>query len=397
MILKMMSRMITGVDFRLLMKFGYNAGFKGWKAANQFRKRVAQGINFPAFLFISVTGRCNLRCQGCWVSPGDPPVEMSLATLGNLISSAKQHGVTFFGILGGEPLMYNGLFDVLAKHPDCYFVIFTNGTLITPEIAARMRSLGNVSPLISVEGLETVSDERRGGKNVFAKTMEGLKNCRDSRLITGVATSVCKSNIRELVSDKFVKDLEGRGIHYLWYYIYRPSGPNPMPELALSAEEIAEVRRFIVDVRTRTPLLVIDAYWDHEGRPICPAALGLGYHISPRGDVEPCPPVQIAKDNVGDGTGVYDVIVNSRFLKDFKVGASGATKGCVLLEHPEFLTKLMAAHEAKDSSGRDAILKELAAMTPKPSHSMSGVTIPEKSWFYKFAKKNFFFGLGAYG
>ena len=53
-----------------------------------------------------------------------------------LIREAKAVGNAFFGILGGEPFMHDQLLDILAKHPDCYFQIFTNGQLITPTSPA---------------------------------------------------------------------------------------------------------------------------------------------------------------------------------------------------------------------------------------------------------------------
>jgi MoaA/NifB/PqqE/SkfB family radical SAM enzyme len=58
--------------------------------------------------------------------------------------------------------MHPELLDFLAAHPDCYFQIFTNGQLITEKTAAALRKIGNATPLVSVEGNSTVSDERRG-------------------------------------------------------------------------------------------------------------------------------------------------------------------------------------------------------------------------------------------
>ena len=76
-------------------------------------------------------------------------------------------GNVFFGIVGGEPFMHPHLLDMLAAHPDCYFQVFTNGQFITDEKAKRLRQLGNVTPLISVEGNEIVSDQRRGRAGVL--------------------------------------------------------------------------------------------------------------------------------------------------------------------------------------------------------------------------------------
>ena len=390
-------RMLTEVDKRLLWKFTYNFGWKSVRAVGRFERRVKRGEYFPAFLFLSVTDQCNLSCQGCWMTPADPPRELDLDTLDNVIRESNRQGGYFFGILGGEPLLYPDLFELFERHPDCYFLLFTNGLLLTERVAATLRRLGNVSPLISVEGRERVSDERRGGTDVFARSMKALHHCREQRLVTGVATSVCRSNIGDLASEAFVRELAGLGVHYLWYYIYRPAGPRPTPELALSAKQILELRRFIVDIRTTAPLLVVDAYWDHEGNALCPAAVGIGYHIGPAGDVEVCPPIQFACDNIGGGKGAHETIGGSEFLAGFRTMASERTRGCILLEQPGALRAFTEMQGARDTSGRGTGLAELAAMAPCASHHQPGQEIPEKSMAYRLAKKYWFFGFGAYG
>ncbi len=393
----LMKRMLTEPDKRLLWKFAYNFGFKGMRSIEKFQKRLKRGEYFPAFLFVSVTNACNLACQGCWVSQSNPPKEIAPDTLDNLVNECKAQGVFFFGILGGEPLLHDGLFEVFEKHPDCYFLLFTNGTMISDALAKEMRRIGNISPLISIEGLEEVSDVRRGGENVYEQSMAGLANCTKNRLVTGVCTSVCKSNIDDLASEKFVNDAASLGAHYLWYYIYRPVGPNPSPELTLDAEQVNQLRRFIVDIRLKAPLMVIDSYWDDQGKALCPAAVGIANHISPDGYVEPCPPLQFAKENIGDGTGLFELFNQSEFLAKFRTMCCDATQGCIIMEQPETLASFIEAEAATDSSGRGTFLSELGQMCPCGSHHQPGKEIPERSWAYRFAKKNWFFGFGAYG
>ncbi len=382
---------------RVVWRFLYGFGWKGMRAVNAFMRRRARGECFPAFTFISVTNRCNLRCRGCWATGIQTPRDMDVATLAHIVTDAKAHGSTFFGILGGEPLLYPGLLDVFEAHRDCYFLLFTNGILLTDEVAGRLRSLGNVSPLISIEGLPEESDRRRGGTNVYARSMEGLERCRRHRLITGVATSVCKNNIDDLASRAFIEEIARRGAHYLWYYIYRPSGPDPAFELALSADEVRRLRQFIVDARLWAPLMIVDAYWDHDGNALCPAGVGIAHHIAPSGLIEPCPPIQFACDEVKAGEGVYPLYAQSRFLARFRETACATTRGCILMEKPEVLKELVVAEGAQDSSGRGTGLAELSARVPCTSHCAPGAPIPEKSWFYRFAKKHWFFGFGAYG
>lgn len=389
--------MLAQTDRRLFWKFAYQAGWKGMLAVRRFKKRIRAGRRFPPFVFISLTNDCDLKCQGCWVTRTVPPVQLSPQTFDDIIAQCRKQGSSFFGILGGEPLLYPKLFELLGRHPDCYFQLFTNGTLIDDEAASTMRRLGNISPLVSIEGLEQISDERRGGRSVYSRSMEGLKCCIRNRLITGVATSICRSNFEELVSESFVRQLIDLGVQYLWYYIYRPVGDDPCPDLALSEDKILALRRFVVEIRARVPLIIVDAYWDDKGRAVCPAVMGVSHHISPGGAVEPCPPIQFAVDTVGDGKDLAQIFEESQFLKKFSDRAADLTRGCILLEHPGELKTLIDESGARPTSGRPNADAELQAMKPLPGHHLPGREIPEKSWFYSFAKRNWFFGFGAYG
>jgi MoaA/NifB/PqqE/SkfB family radical SAM enzyme len=227
--------------------------------------------------------------------------------------------------------------------------------------------------------------------------MAGVRHCTREGLITGIATSVCRSNIDELATQAFVDKAVALGVQYLWYHIYRPVGPMPCPELALSEAQITWLRRFLVEVRERAPIMIVDAYWDHEGRALCPAAVGISHHIGPSGDIEPCPPIQFAADRIRSGQDLAAVFNNSRFLHDFAGEAAAATRGCLLLESPARLGEVVRRCGAHATSGREAGMAELDAMGPLPSHHLPGREVPERNWFYRLAKKNWFFGFGAYG
>lgn len=390
-------RVMREVDPRLLWQLAYRCGWGGMRAINQFQRRMKRGEFFPAFVFLSITNRCNLSCKGCWVTPSAPPAELSLDVLNNTIAECKAQGNSFFGILGGEPLLHPGLMDLFESHRDSYFVLFTNGTLLNADIAGKLRRLGNVTPLISIEGLETESDARRGGRGVYGSALEALRHCHENHLFTGVATSITRNSIDDLVSDQFVNEMARRGAHYLWYYIYRPVGPHPSPERALSSEQILRLRRFIVETRAHAPLLLVDAYWDHEGRALCPAVSGIAHHVAPNGAIEPCPVLQFAREELGAGTGLSEVFQQSALLRGFRAEVAERTRGCIIMEDPHWLAAFARAHEARDSSGRKAFLAELEAAVPCASHHQPGEEIPEKSWIYRFAKKHWFFGFGAYG
>ena len=206
-------RTLRSANKRCIAKFVWNFGIKGMLSVERFKRRLKRGEVFPPFLYLSIINSCNLRCQGCWVDVEEKDA-IDLDSLNRTINDAKAHGNVFFGILGGEPFMHPQLLDLLAAHPDCYFQVFTNGQFITEKVAKRLREIGNATPLISIEGREVVSDERRGKKDVLNKTLRGLDNCLKEGILTGVATSVCQTNIDELLTEEWLQHLINRGVHY---------------------------------------------------------------------------------------------------------------------------------------------------------------------------------------
>ena len=397
MFFKLVWRTLSTVSFRCLWKLMINLCVKGIFNIRRFKKESHRSTCFfPAFMMISLTSRCNYSCQGCWVSAKDD-TSLPFSTVKNIINQSKKYGSYYFGLMGGEPLLYDGLYEIFSNNPDCYFQVFTNGAFLTKEAAQKLRKAGNVTPVISIEGLEKVSDQRRHGKNVYSSAIDALKNCVDARLFTGVATSICKSNFEDLVSRDFISKIVDLGASYLWYYVYRPVGSNPCPELALTEKQILELRRFLVDSRLEFPILIVDTYWDAQGRAVCPGAMGLSHHVSPGGYLEFCPPVQFSKDQLTDGTDFADTIIHSHFLENLRKQIAEKTRGCIFMEDPQVLHKWMTNAEAVDSSGRDTVYEELSKMVPCASHHIKGKEIPEKSLFYRIAKKYWFFGFGAYG
>src|SRR5437660_2339172 len=173
----MAKRILFETDKRLLWKLFWNMGVKGMLSVQRHKSRLKRGEYFPPFLYVSVINSCNLRCQGCWVDVAAKQETIKPDAFHRLVREARAMGNSFFRIVGGEPFMHPQLFELLEAHPDCYFQIFTNGQFITDAKAKRLRELGNVTPLISVEGTEIVSDERRGRQGVLSKTLEGVHNC----------------------------------------------------------------------------------------------------------------------------------------------------------------------------------------------------------------------------
>jgi MoaA/NifB/PqqE/SkfB family radical SAM enzyme len=396
MYLRLAKRLLLETDKRLLWKLAWNMGVKGGLSVWRFKRRMKRGEVFPPFLYISVINSCNLRCQGCWVDVAHKQQTIDAAAMHRLLGEAKAQGNVFFGIVGGEPFMHPQLLEILARHPDCYFQVFTNGHFLTDAVAKELRRLGNVTPLISIEGTEIVSDQRRGRKGVYSKSMEGIHNCLANKVFTGVCTSVCKTNLDDLVNERWVDRLIEMGVFYTWFHIYRPMGPDASPELCLDREEQRRVRQFVVEMRATKPIIFIDAYYDDAGQALCPAATGISHHINPWGGIEPCPIVQFVTDSIHDESKSLVEKFNSPYLTAFRELARDTTRGCIVLERPDLLRQLVESHHAEDGTARKTALAELTAMQVRPSQYNPAEAIPEKSLAYRLAKRWFFNSFGVY-
>jgi MoaA/NifB/PqqE/SkfB family radical SAM enzyme len=400
MLFRMLKRMLFETDKRLLWKLMWNMGWKGMRSIQKHKRRLRKGQFFPPFLYVSIINSCNLRCQGCWVDVAHKQEIIQPAAFHKLVREAREMGNVFFGIVGGEPFMHPHLIDMLAEHPGCYFQIFTNGHFITDDKARQLRKLGNVTPLISIEGTELVSDQRRGRPNVLSKSLQGVQNAIKNRLFTGVCTSLCQTNYQDLLTEAWIDRLIEMGVMYTWYHVYRPMGPDACPDLCLTPEQQIQARKFVVEMRAKKPIIIVDAYYDGEGRALCPAATGISHHINPWGDIEPCPIVQFTRESIhsseADDRHLRDRFLQSEFLRDFRELSQSTTRGCIVLERPDLLKELVEKHGARDSTARGTALQELAAMTVRTSQYNPGSEIPEKSWLYRLAKRFLFNDFGLY-
>ena len=146
--------------------WAYGKLVRGYERARKARKaNREQGLTVPPFLILSITSRCNLRCAGCYArasgilsGPGHLPLDRWRA----IVREASELGVYGFIVAGGEPFMHPGLLELCAEFDDRVFLIVSNGTAITEEHYARLKSISNVCIVISIEGGTEVTDARRG-------------------------------------------------------------------------------------------------------------------------------------------------------------------------------------------------------------------------------------------
>lgn len=101
------------------------------------------------------------------------------------------------------------------------FPVFTNGTLITDATLHTFRRCRNLVPVISLEGGEEETDERRG-EGVYRRARAAMDRLRKLGLPFGVSVTVTSANVQEVTSDAFLSDLAEAGCRLAVYVEYVP-------------------------------------------------------------------------------------------------------------------------------------------------------------------------------
>jgi MoaA/NifB/PqqE/SkfB family radical SAM enzyme len=299
-----------------------------------FRKK--EGFQPPATILISPSMKCNLRCQGCYAADYVREDDLSLEIMDKIVKESKEIGNLFFTILGGEPFMYPHLLEFFRRHPDCYFQVYTNGTLLTDEKIKKLVKLGNVALMFSLEGFEKGTDERRA-PGVYAKVMDAMDRAREAGLLFGYSCYVTKNNVEEIVSDEFIDMLVKKGAMIGWYFLCMPVGKNPTTDYMPTPQQRLYLKMRRDYIRDSKPLFIIDFWNDAPFVRGCIAGRQF-IHINSRGDIEPCIFIHYASHNIKTSN-LKDALKSSffKFIKNRQPYNENLYLPCTIIDNPEVL------------------------------------------------------------
>jgi len=298
----------------------------GVSAKDRFRAR--HGQNPGAFLVLSPGKACNLRCTGCYANSGAHKEKLAWPVFERVVSEAhREWGVRVFILSGGEPLAYRsegkGVLDLAERFPDCFFVMYTNGTLIDDAVARRMGQLGNLSPALSIEGMREKTDARRGD-GVFDRVLTALQRLRQEGVLYGISLTATRHNSEEILSDEVV-DLffERMGALYAFVFHYMPIGRAFTLDLMMTpAQRLALFERVWSLIRERH-IFIADFWNSATASNGCLAGGRAGgyFHVNWNGDVAPCVFLPYAPKNVNDvfaGGGTLEDVWTDPFFAEIR-------------------------------------------------------------------------------
>ena len=355
--------------------------YRAYTNAQQIReKELENGLQVPSTLIISITPRCNLSCKGCYSSTAgniqrgkSSETKTQAKTLLNreqwrkVIKEAGELGIFVNIIAGGEPFLFPELIELCGEFKNQSFVIFTNGTALAQADYNLLKSSTNLAIIVSIEGSSEFTNKRRG-TGVYEKALNTIKSLDQIGVPAGISATITRMNFRYWMNPESIENLIKQNIRILFLIEYIPQTPLPRPKiestdhptkspqdmtpsdhsLLLKPEERREFRAQILKFRSTKPIFIIHSPGDEEYFGGCVSA-GRGFaHVTPAGDLTPCPVSNIATHNLTNST-LREGLASPLFKEICKNEHLLETEGmpCALFAHPEevsTLAKLVGAY-----------------------------------------------------
>ena len=305
------------------------------------------GENIPAFLISSITSSCNLFCKGCYArenkSCGENVTKPLLSSerWESIFNEAKDMGVSFILLAGGEPLMRSEVIEKASKVKEIMFPIFTNGTMLQNEYIKLFDKNRNLVPILSIEGDRSQTDARRG-TGTYDVLMNVMEKLKEKGILYGISATVTTENITTVSSKEFFHKLYNKGCKALIFVEYVPVTEATKYLAPTHVErEILEVEQQKLRAEYEDAIF-ISFPGDEKYSGGCLAAGRGFFHINVDGSAEPCPFSPYSDTNLKDCS-LREALKSPLFrkLKETGMLLGEHTGGCLLFEKENEVKELI--------------------------------------------------------
>ena len=322
---------------------------KHTKKATKIRQKYSEkGKNIPIFLISSITSSCNLHCTGCYSRANDacrddvPSNQLSAEEWEDIFEQAKDIGISFIVLAGGEPMIREDVIVKASKFDEILFPIFTNGTLLNEDYLKLFDENRNLVPIFSIEGDEEVTDSRRGN-GVYNGLLNSMDLMKKNNIVFGASLTFTKGNLSNLLSSEYINQLHELGCKVVFFIEYVPVNEDTI-DLAPGDEERDLLLNELEGLRKDyDDMLFLSFPGDEKTSGGCLAAGRGFFHINSHGGAEPCPASPYSDINVKD-TSLLEAL-DSRLFKSLRDGGillDDHEGGCVLFEHKEEVEEILS-------------------------------------------------------
>ena len=248
----------------------------------------------PAFLIASITSSCNLHCAGCYARANQacddetPVAQLETEDWKKIFQEAEDLGVSFILLAGGEPMLRYDVIETAGEFENILFPIFTNGTMIGEKYVELLKKHRNLLPVISIEGREEKTDNRRG-EGVYELVLNRMEQLNEAGILFGTSVTVTTENMDEVYSDAFIDKLSERGVKVVFFIEFVPVTEEAKHLAPGDAERALMQERLLALRERRKDMVFISFPGDEKESGGCVAAGRGFFHINSHGGAEPCP------------------------------------------------------------------------------------------------------------
>lgn len=191
--------------------------------------------------------------------------------------------------------------EAAADYSKILFPIFTNGTLLDDNYIKFFDKKRNLLPILSIEGNEDTTDNRRG-EGIYQNLMEAMEKMKWKGIFFGVSITVTKDNMKNITEDVFMHNLYQKGCKVVFLVEYVPVN-EATKELAPCEEERSYLESRLQSLRGGYEDMIFISFPGDENASGGCLAAGRGFfHINPNGGTEPCPFSPFSDTNLRDNS-----------------------------------------------------------------------------------------------
>jgi heme b synthase len=205
-----------------------------------------------------MTRSCNLNCVHCRAAAERGPYAGELGTEKclEILDQIAQVGRPIVILTGGEPLLREDVFE-LAQHGTqlgLRMVMATNGTILTPEVAEKLKSSGIQRVSISIDGARAEEhDKFRKVPGAFEAALEGMALLKKAGIEYQINTTVTKQNVHQI--DKILELAVELGAVAHHIFLLVPTGrAREMINQEIEAKDYEKLLHWFYDMRGKVPL-----------------------------------------------------------------------------------------------------------------------------------------------
>jgi MoaA/NifB/PqqE/SkfB family radical SAM enzyme len=223
-------------------------------------------LHRPTSVTIYITFKCTKKCRHC-VTNSNPAIdeskELSVEEWKGILQYLRENGVIYLVFTGGEPLLKEGILELLSYATDLRFnfALLTDFDYLNRDNIRELKKFEHLDYLqVSLDGATKETHDFLRGEGSFERAMQRLALLQKEGIEYGICTTVHKGNLKEI--PQIVKLYQQYGASTLWLNPLAPFGRGKqLSQYVLSEEELKQLSQLYLRFTQEGEINPGNDYW----------------------------------------------------------------------------------------------------------------------------------------